>query len=167
MFESDITRAIYEAVSDIIINSDALSYCRTRQRGFYPKSENLLSPTMFPMIFLEYGMVSEITNPRTLVWEYNYNIPIVCITLADKGNFEDLVFNLENKNNNKGIGDIIYDVKKLLWAYHGSNFGIENVQSWNIAGIHVPNVLNVQRMLANEFVRAMQITLTFRVWEKA
>lgn len=167
MFETDITEQIYNKVADILLNANELSYCNTRQRGFHPKGDNLVSPTLYPWLFIEYGSTTEPRSVRTLRWEYEYTIPIVVMTMADKGDFDDLIFNTTGKNLNKGVGTMIYDVKKLMWSYHkGGLLGIDEIQDWNIGASHQPNILSVQRVLFSEYVRGLQMELIFRVWEQ-
>jgi len=166
MFETDVPALIYDAIGDIITGSADLSYFKTRQRGYRPVGENLTNPTMFPWIFMEYKATTQPTNPRTGRWEYDFIISVVAMTLADKGNFDDLVYNSTSGNANKGIGTIMYDLKKLFWSYHkGGLLGIPEIQDWNIGETHQPTVLSVQRLLFSEYVRGMQLDINFRIWE--
>jgi hypothetical protein len=166
VFESDICAAIYTKIGEIITTSPDLSYFKTKQMGYRPVGENLTNPTMFPWIFIEYGSTSTPRSVRTLTWESEFIINIVAMTIADKGNFEDLVYNTTSGNANKGIGTIIYDIKKVLWAYHkGGLLGIPEIQDWNIGETHQPTVLSVQRLLFSEYVRGMQLDINFRIWE--
>jgi hypothetical protein len=166
MYEYDICASIYAAVGNIITTSSDLSYFKTRQMGFRPVGESLTNPTMYPWLFMEYKTTTQPRNPRTGRWEYEFIISIVAMTLADKGNFEDIVYNIGSGNINKGIGTIMYDLKKLFWSYHkGGLLGIPEIQDFSIGETHQPTVLSVQRLLFSEYVRGLEMDLQFRIWE--
>ena len=163
MFEVNVPKQIFNFVYETLKQSTELNYCNIHA-GYYPKGENLIAPSEFPMIILEYGTTSDIESVRTRVFQYEYTLPIVVMTLADKGNFSDLVFNTSGVNQNKGIGDIIFDIKKVLWR-NKQGLGINNVIDWNIGDTHNPNITNIQRLLSSLFVRGLQLDLIFKVWE--
>lgn len=159
-------KQIYEKVFEVLSTDASLSYFETCQKGFYPRSENLVNPTLYPWVFIEfggYGGISSYRVPR--VWEYEFTIPMVAMTIADKGDPTSLVFN-DGTNEKKGIGDIIADIGAVFWQRKIDQFGIEGVNDWNISRVGTPSVLSVQRLLVNPFVRGVQMDFSFQIIER-
>lgn len=159
---------IYDRLFEIIDTDATFDYCKLKQRGFNPRSENLLSPTMYPWIFIEYVSQSAIEpyrHPR--VWTYEQTFGVICMTLADRADFDSVVYRESNSQNvNKGVGDMIADVQKVLWQHH-EDFGEtgDTLLKWTIGRVGTPSVLQVQRILMSEFVRGLQIDVTFQIVE--
>lgn len=171
MFDA-IPKAIYDRLFTILETAaegaGTLSYFKTMQRAFFPRSENLLAPTLYPWLFIEIGGYSEIDLYRyPNNWSYELIIPIVYMTFADRGDVTDLVFS-EDGNTNKGIGDITADLGPVVWA-HKNDFGVSvpnaSITDWKIGRVGYPNVLNIQRLLLSEYIRGLQMDLVFKISE--
>lgn len=159
---------IYNRLFEIIENDSTFDYCKLKQRGFHPRDPNLLSPTMYPWIFIEYVSQTGIEPYRMpRVWTYEQTIGIVCMSLADRADFDSVVFReTDSKNVNPGVGNMVADVQKVLWTHH-EDFGIagDTLLKWNISRIGTPSVLQVQMLLMSEFVRGLQIDLVYQIVE--
>lgn len=159
-----IPKAIYEFVYGLL-SDNSLSYFKTKQRGFVPVNENLLHPSQYPWIFIEFGaliMPEVYRMPR--VFTYEFTINVVAMTLADKAGFEDLVYNVNNTN--KGIGDITADLGTVFWDKKINGTGIEGVLDLNIKQAVAPTVMLVQPLLINPYIRGVQIDLVFKCQER-
>ncbi|MHC4395614.1 MAG: hypothetical protein ACYS1A_08155 [Planctomycetota bacterium] len=162
----DITKLIYERMFEILQDS-AFDYFETRQKGFYPRAENLVNPTFYPWAFIEFGGISHIEVIRApMVWEYHFTIALVAMTCADKGDPTSLVFN-DGTNDKKGIGDIIEDVGSKYWE-NKNDFGVtgNTLRDWSIARVGPPSILNVQRLLVHPFIRGVQFDFVFQINER-
>ena len=166
-----VSKLIYNRLYEILEDASEtdLSYCKLLQRGFHPTAENLLAPTMYPWVFIEYVSQSNITIQRMpTVWQYELTIGIVALTLADRSDFDSIVYKEDgSKNTNPGIGDMVEDIQSVLWAHH-NDFGVPGgvVQNWTISRIGMPSVLHVQALMMSEFVRGLQIDVTFQIVER-
>lgn len=159
---STTPKAVYDRLFTILDESVTLNYFNTRQKGFFPRSENLLAPTLYPWLFTEIGGFSEIgiyRYPRN--WTYELTIPIVYMTFADRGDVVDMVSS-DNGNANKGVIDMTADIGEVVWAYK-TDFGVAGVVDWNIVRVGTPNILSVQRLLMSEYVRGLQMDLVFQI----
>jgi hypothetical protein len=158
-----IPKAIYDKVYTLLADN-SLSYFKTKQRGFIPVNENLLHPSQYPWIFIEFGGLTP-PEPYRLpyVFTYEFTVNVVAMTLADKAGFEDLVYNINNTN--KGIGDITADLGALFWAYK-KNFDVDGIIDWSIGRVGPPNVSLVQPLLINPYVRGIQFDLVFKCQER-
>lgn len=161
-----IPTLIYNQMYAILMTSD-FDYFVTRDRGFYPRQENLLHPTLYPWAFIEFVNVPPIGVKRApQVWEYELTLGLVMMTHADKGDPTSLVVN-DGTNDNKGILDMVADVGLHYWGgYKDNHFGIDGVNDWNIGRVGIPSVLNVQRLLMHPLLRGVQIDFVFEVVER-
>lgn len=166
-----VSKLVYNRLYEILEDATEtdLSYLELLQRGFHPTSENLLAPTMYPWVFIEYVSQSNISIHRApTVWKYELTLGIVALTLADRSDFDSIVYREDDsKNTNPGIGDMIEDIQSVLWAHH-NDFGIPGgvVNNWTIARIGAPSVLQVQALMMSDLVRGLQIDVTFNIVER-
>lgn len=169
-----IPKQLYEAVYAELNGSNDLTYFSQIQRGFFPKSADIIHPSLYPWLFIEFGGYSTpeiVRMPR--VWGYVYTIYVVMLTLADKGDPTNLVFN-DGSADNPGIGDIAGDVCAVLWKRHNDAFGLkvlpsqqdDGVLDWGFGTTGPPGVFGVQSLLVNPFVRGIQTNLLFQVIER-
>lgn len=164
MFET-IPKLVYNAVYNILVDHATFSYIQTKQRGFIPKSGDILHPSLYPWVFIEFGGFTTIELLRMpTVWEYEFTVHMVAMTVADRGDVESLVYN-DGSNVKKGIGDIAADIGTVFWLRKNDQLGISGVRDWNIARVGTPSVLSVQRLLASEFVRGIQVDFVFQINE--
>jgi len=156
---------IYNKVFDIFSGSD-FDYFKTRQAGFYPRAEEVLAPHLYPWGFIEFGSITPIEVYRApAVFRYELTIPIVIMTMADRGDPTSLVVN-NGTNENKGILDIVDDIGEKFWQYKENHFEIEGINDWIFGRIGYPSVLSVQRLLVHPLIRGMQIDFIFNVIER-
>ncbi len=161
---SVIPKQIFNKVYEVLQDS-SLSYFKTNQKGFTPKQENLLAPTQYPWIFIEFGGITPPEVYRTLIFSYEFTVNVIAMTLADRGEITDLIFT-DSLNANKGIGDINADLGALFWGYKKSGFGIDGIIDWTIGRVGTPNVLHIQPLLASPYVRGIQMDLVFKCQER-
>lgn len=168
MFDA-IPKPIYDRLFAILeaaaAGSGTLSYFKTMQRAFFPRAENLLAPTLYPWLFIEFGGISGIDLHRFPAnWKYEFTIAVVYMTFADRGDVTDLVFSADG-NTNKGVGDITADLGSVLWGGNKADFGVEGIIDWTIGRVGYPSVLNIQRLLLSEYIRGLQMDLVFKISE--
>jgi hypothetical protein len=161
MADFTIINDVYDAVNDLIDSDSRLSYFATKQRGFFPRGENLLVPTMYPWLFTEMGGLGTLSVARSpAVWRYEYIVNVVAMTHADKGDPTTLVVG-DGTNDNKGIQDIAQDLLAIFWEKKISKFDVVGVRDYTIRRVGQPSVLNIQRLLLSPFIRGIQIDLEF------
>jgi len=164
-----IPKDIYDQMYEVISEDSSLTYLRTKQRGFYPRDENVLSPTLYPWVFMEFGgytSVEVLRMPRN--WKYEFTINVVAMVLADRGRPDELVFASSEDTNRggKGIGDVVADICGALWPYHETHFNVSGVVDWNFSRVGTPSVMSVQALLVNPYIRGVQIDVTFLCQER-
>lgn len=167
MFET-IPKAIYDKIFDIISTNSTFDYVKTKQRGFVPLDENLLNPTLYPWIFTEFGGFTQVECIRMPnVWSYNMTINIVCMTFADMGDIDSLVFNSDSGNINKGVVQMAGDVGDVLWnKYKSGGYGISGIRDWTISRVGTPGIMNIQGLLMSPLIRGIQIDLVIQIEER-
>lgn len=163
----DTPQLIYERMFEILEDSE-FDYFETRQKGFYPRADNLVSPNLYPWAFIEEGGMSDIEVIRfPMVWEYNYTVILIAMTCADRGDPTSLVFN-DGTNEKKGIGDIRQDIGGKYWE-HKIDFGVagNSLRDWRITRVsNTPSILNIQRLLVHPFIRGIQFDFVFQINER-
>jgi len=161
---STIPKQIYDRLFAILSTAPTLNYFKTKQRAYAEVSADLLAPTLYPWFFIDEGSISNLEVHRfPKNWVYQFIVPIVYMSFADKGKTTDLVFS-QNLNANKGTGDMTADIGNVLWA-HKNDFGVQGVIDWTIGRVGTPDVLTVQRILVNPLVRGRQMDLVFQISE--
>ena len=162
---STIPKAIYERIYTLLQDS-SLSYVKLLQRGFVPKNENMLHPSQYPWLFIEDGGTTPPEPYRSLTFAYEYTVSIVAMTLADKGDMENMVFSNGLTNVNKGIGDIRADLGLLFWGHKKGGIGVVGVRDFMFGRTGSPNLGHVTPLLINPFIRGIQMDLIFQCEEK-
>jgi len=165
---SAIPKTIYERIYILLQSLEVANggYVKLLQRGFVPKNENMLHPSQYPWIFIEDGGTTPPEPYRTFVFTYEYMVNIVAMTLADKGDMEDMVYSHGFTNINKGIGDIRADLGALFWGYKKGGIGVAGVRDFTIGRTGNPNLGHVTPLLINPFIRGIQMDLIFQCEEK-
>ncbi len=142
------------------------NYFKTKQRGFEPINENLLHPSQYPYMFLEFGNTTEPTYPRTNNMEYYLTLSLVAMTLADKGKIGDLVVS-DSLNVNKGILDILADIGAVLGLHKVSGLGIDGVIDWQYGSVSpMARQMFMTPQNLSPYIRIIQIDLIFQCRER-
>ena len=161
-------KAIYDQMFSILDTDSNLDYIVTKQRGFYPRDPDSISPHLYPWAFIEFGGYSTVEPYRSPTrWVYDFTIALVVMAYADKGNIDDMVFRDDDSKQAKGIGDIVADLGNVYWGYKESRFGLQGqgIQDWDIARVGTPSVLSVQRLLMSPYIRGVQMDFVFEIME--
>lgn len=163
-----IPKSIYEWIYILLQSLEVANggYVKLLQRGFVPKNEIMLHPSQYPWIFIEDGGTTPPVSHKTLVFTYEYTVNIIAMTLADKGDMEDMVFSHVLTNVNKGIGDIRADLGALFWSHKKGGIGVAGVRDFAIGRTGTPNLGHVTPLLINPFIRGIQMDLIFQCEER-
>jgi len=163
---------IYNRIDTILdvfdrANGDATyGYFKTKQRGFAPINDDLLHPSQFPWMFLEFGNTTAPAYPVTNNMEYDFILNLVAMTVADKGKIGDLVVS-ESLNVNKGILDILKDVGAVLGAHKVGGLGIAGVIDWHWGSTRpMANMMYMTPQNLSPYIRIIQIDLIFQCRER-
>ena len=154
----------------------------TVQRGLFFRDENVLASHLFPWAFVEYSETGSLEVKRSPeVYRYDLHYTITCMTFADRGDQDRLVFNPDvdgdtKFNKNPGIGDIVAEVGGFFWDnYHTNRLDIFDgeeaseeyaVNDWVIGGVGVPENPHVQMMMTHPYMRAVQFRFVFDITER-
>lgn len=167
-----LPRLIYNRIDEIldvfkvIGGTPPYNYFKTKQRGFEPINENLLHPSQYPWMFLEFGNMTEPTYPITNNMQYYCTLNLVAMTLADKGKIGDLVVN-DSFNVNKGILDILEDIGAVLGQHKIGGLGIEGVIDWQYGSIRpIATMMFMTPQNLSPYIRIIQIDLNFQCRER-
>ena len=168
------------------VRTGLLNYVQTFQSRFYPvrggdMEHNSLYPFIF-LMFVEQGDDSLHSHPNLIQNETDLGIVIMQyndgdVNLQDETFFLDLAYTTEEigyssssddsfiKNTQKGIVEIIEDVKSLLYNKHKlTRFGLKNVD-WQFNGVTDPTMTSLQPLLLSPYIEAKQINLRVNVIE--
>ena len=168
------------------VRTGLLNYVQTFQSRFYPvrggdMEHNSLYPFIF-LMFVEQGDDSLHSHPNLIQNETDLGIVIMQyndgdVNLQDETFFLDLAYTAEEigyssssddsfiKNTQKGIVEIIEDVKSLLYNKHKlTRFGLKNVD-WQFNGVTDPTMTSLQPLLLSPYIEAKQINLRVNVIE--
>ena len=168
------------------VRTGLLNYVQTFQSRFYPvrggdMEHNSLYPFIF-LMFVEQGDDSLHSHPNLIQNETDLGIVIMQyndgdVNLQDETFFLDLAYTTEEigyssssddsfiKNTQKGIVEIIEDVKSLLYNKHKlTRFGLKNV-NWEFNGVTDPTLTSLQPLLLSPYIEAKQINLRVNVIE--
>jgi len=142
------------------------NYFKTKQRGFAPINDDLLHPSQFPWMFLEFGNTTAPSYPVTNNMEYDFTLNLVAMTVADKGKIGDLVVS-ESLNVNKGIIDILADIGAVLGAHKRGGVGVAGVIDWRWGATRpMANMMYMTPQNLSPYVRIIQIDLIFQCRER-
>lgn len=168
---------IYDRVDEILDvfkvvgGTSPYNYFKTKQRGFVPINEDMLHPSQYPWMFLEYGNTSEPQFNLTNNMDYYLTLNLVCMTLADKGKIGDLIVS-EGLNTNKGILDILKDIGTVLKPYKTAGIGVvepagTHVIDWDYGGTRpIANMMYMTPLNLSPYIRIIQIDLVFYCRER-
>ena len=168
------------------VRTGLLNYVQTFQSRFYPvRGGDMEHNSLYPFIFLtfvEQGDDSLHSHPNLIQNETDLGIVIMQyndgdVNLQDETFFLDLAYTTEEigyssssddsfiKNTQKGIVEIIEDVKSLLYNKHKlTRFGLKNVD-WEFNGVTDPTLTSLQPLLLSPYIEAKQINLRVNVIE--
>ena len=168
------------------VRTGLLNYVQTFQSRFYPvRGGDMEHTSLYPFIFLtfvEQGDDSLHSHPNLIQNETDLGVVIMQyndgdVNLQDETFFLDLAYTAEEigyssssddsfiKNTQKGIVEIIEDVKSLLYNKHKlTRFGLENVD-WQFNGVTDPTLTSLQPLLLSPYIEAKQINLRVNVIE--
>jgi len=165
-----VPRNVYNEAYRLLTEDSRLDYVKTKQRAYAPRKENLMTPGMYPWVFIESGGISQVEVFRmNKNFDYEFTVAIVVMVFADEGRTDDMVFRDTtdtDANENEGVMDVIGDLGDVMWSGKDTRFNTSGVVDYTISGIHTPGILSVQTHLMNPFVRGMQMDLSFQIQEK-
>jgi hypothetical protein len=103
-----IRKLVYEQMWTILNTDTTFTYIKTKQRGYVPKSPDLLSSTMFPWAFIEFDYISDISGFRMpLNFKMDYSLSLVVMSHADKMGVTGMVV---------PCADCYPNLVRLLWT---------------------------------------------------
>ena len=168
------------------VRTGLLNYVQTFQSRFYPvRGGDMEHNSLYPFIFLtfvEQGNDSLHSHPNLIENQTDLGIVVMQyndgdVNLQDETFFLDLAYTAEEigyssssddsfiKNTQKGIVEIIEDVKSLLYNKHKlTRFGLKNVD-WRFNGVTDPTLTSLQPLLLSPYIEAKQINLRVNVIE--
>ncbi len=164
-----IPKAVYNEAYRLLTEDASLDYIPIKQRAYAPRGENLMTPHMYPWVFIESGGISQVEVFRmNSQFEYNFTVAFVAMVFADEGRTDDMVFRDttdSDANENKGVMDVIGDIADVIWEGKVTRFNVDGVIDYTISGVHTPSILAVQTHLMNPFVRGLQMDVAFQIQE--
>ena len=163
-----------------------LNYVKTFQSRFYPvrggdMEHNSLYPFLF-LTFVEQGDDTLHSHPNLIENQTDLGIVIMQyndgdVNLSGKKFWLDATYDADEigytsslsdsfiQNTQKGIVEIIEDVKSLLYNKHKlTRFGLKNVD-WQFNGVTDPTLTSLQPLLLSPYIEAKQINLRVNVIE--
>ena len=168
------------------VRTGLLNYVQTFQSRFYPvRGGELEHNSLYPFIFLtfvEQGSDSLHSHPNLIENQTDLGIVVMQyndgdVNLQGETFWLDAVFDSDElgfsspsddsfiKNTQKGIVEIIEDVKSLLYNKHKlTRFGLKNVD-WQFNGVTDPTLTSLQPLLLSPYIEAKQINLRVNVIE--
>ena len=163
-----------------------LNYVQTFQSRFYPvRGGDMEHNSLYPFIFLTFveqgndtlhshpNMIENQTDLGIVIMQYNdgdVNLEGETFWLdatytAEKIGYSSSSSDSFIKNTQKGIVEIIEDVKSLLYNKHKlTRFGLKNVD-WQFNGVTDPTLTSLQPLLLSPYIEAKQINLRVNVIE--
>ena len=166
-----IPREVYNEAYRLLTEDSRLAYIQTKQRAFYPRGENLVTPNLYPWVFIEFIGISSVEVFRMPAnFDYELSLGIVVMAFADEGKVDDTVFRDSddpNANRSKGAMDIISDLGIVFWGGKQTHFNVSGVVDFTITRVGTPSVLSVQTLLMNPFVRGLQMDMAFHIQERS
>ena len=163
-----------------------LNYVQTFQSRFYPvRGGDMEHNSLYPFIFLTFveqgndtlhshpNMIENQTDLGIVIMQYNdgdVNLEGETFWLdatytAEKIGYSSSSSDSFIKNTQKGIVEIIEDVKSLLYNKHKlTRFGLKNVD-WQFNGVTDPTLTSLQTLLLSPYIEAKQINLRVNVIE--
>ena len=168
------------------VRTGLLNYVQTFQSRFYPvRGGDMEHNALYPFIFLTFveqgsdslhshpNLVENTTDLGIVVMQYNdgdVNLQGETFWLDAVFDSDELGFSSPSddsfiKNTQKGIVEIIEDVKSLLYNKHKlTRFGLKNVD-WEFSGVTDPTLTSLQPLLLSPYIEAKQINLRVDVIE--
>ena len=163
-----------------------LNYVQTFQSRFYPvRGGDMEHNSLYPFIFLTFveqgndtlhshpNMIENQTDLGIVIMQYNdgdVNLEGETFWLdatytAEKIGYSSSSSDSFIKNTQKGIVEIIEDVKSLLYNKHKlTRFGLKNVD-WQFNGVTDPTLTSLQPLLLSPYIEAKQINFRVNVIE--
>jgi len=158
---------IHAALVEVLNTDSTFDYVKTKGAAIVQRGDDLLAYHMFPWLFFELFPIT-ITAPFRMPqnWNYELTVPLVALTMADRGDMNSLIVN-DGTNNLKGIGDIVKDIGTLFWTYQHSHFGVSGINKWTFGRVGAPTVMHIQTLLQHPYIRGVQVDFVFDVSERS
>ncbi len=167
--------------------SGLLTYIKTFQSRFYPvRGGDMEHNSLYPFVFLTFveqgndslhshpNLIENQTDLGIVIMQYNdgdVNLQGETFWLDATYTNDEIGYSSTSSDNSfikdtqKGIVEIIEDVKSLLYNKHRqTRFGLKNVD-WTFNGVTDPTLTSLQPLLLSPYIEAKQINLRVNVIE--